>query len=238
MDLADCTGELVVSQRDVQRAREIRMAIRTRKEGQDGVVHDALARATVGVFTVSADGTIAMWNAAAMSIMGFSAQEAAGELSCRLFVGADGGDRLCYRGCHGMAPVRIAKTVHNFDVHTRTKAGRPVWLNVHALGVPGVNGRDWLKVHLFRDVTRIKSLVRLLEERLLGPSSPGAADSLTRREREILELLTSGFNTRAVAERLRVSPATVRNHVQKILDKLGVHSRLEAVAYARSNRLI
>jgi DNA-binding NarL/FixJ family response regulator len=35
-----------------------------------------------------------------------------------------------------------------------------------------------------------------------------------------------------------VSPATVRNHVQKILDKLGVHSRLEAVAYARTNRLI
>jgi DNA-binding NarL/FixJ family response regulator len=35
-----------------------------------------------------------------------------------------------------------------------------------------------------------------------------------------------------------VSPATIRNHVQNILGKLGVHSRLEAVAYATRNRLI
>jgi DNA-binding NarL/FixJ family response regulator len=37
---------------------------------------------------------------------------------------------------------------------------------------------------------------------------------------------------------LRVSRATVRNHVQNILDKLGVHSRLEAVAYATRPRLV
>ena len=213
------------------------MAIRTRKGVEDRVVRDALARATDGVFTASADGTIALWNRAAMSIMGFSAQEAVGGLSCRLFVGADGGDGLCYRGCHGIAPVRIAKIVRSFDVHTRTKAGQPVWLNVDALAVPGVNGQGLLMVHLFRDVTSMKTLLRLLEERLLGPTPPGEAGSLTRREREILRLLTAGFNTRAVAERLRLSPATVRNHVQMILDKLGVHSRLEAVAYAHSNRL-
>ena len=179
-----------------------------------------------------------MWNPAATRIMGFSAPEAAGELSCRLFVGADGSHRLCYRGCHGMAPVTIAKMVHSFDVHARTKAGRPVWLNVDALAVPGANGRDSLVIHLFRDVTRTKSVLRLVEERLLGPTPRSEATSLTRRERETLRLLTSGLNTKAVAERLHVSSATVRNHVQKILDKLGVHSRLEAVAYAHSNRLI
>ena len=41
-----------------------------------------------------------------------------------------------------------------------------------------------------------------------------------------------GASTRAMAERLHVSPATVRNHVQHILEKLGVHSRLEAAASA------
>lgn len=229
--------ELDVVRDDVYSAREDRLAIRTRKGVEDRVVRDALARATDGVFTASADGTIALWNPAAMSIMGFSAPEAVGELSCRLFVGAAGGDGLCYRGCHGIAPVRIAKIVRSFNVHTRTKAGRPVWLNVDALAVPSVSRRGWLVIHLFRDVTRMKALLRLLEERLLGPIPRGEAGSLTRREREILRLLTSGLNTRAVAERLHVSPATVRNHVQKVLDKLGVHSRLEAVAYAHSNRL-
>jgi two-component system NarL family response regulator len=41
-----------------------------------------------------------------------------------------------------------------------------------------------------------------------------------------------------MAERLHVSPSTVRNHVQNILEKLGAHSRLEAVAYATRQRLL
>jgi DNA-binding NarL/FixJ family response regulator len=44
--------------------------------------------------------------------------------------------------------------------------------------------------------------------------------------------VAGGANTRAVAAHLYVSPATVRNHVQNILVKLDVHSRLEAAAYA------
>jgi two-component system, NarL family, nitrate/nitrite response regulator NarL len=57
---------------------------------------------------------------------------------------------------------------------------------------------------------------------------------LTRRELDILRLLAAG----AMAERLHVSPATVRNHVQHILEKLGVHSRLEAAAFATRYRLL
>jgi len=50
--------------------------------------------------------------------------------------------------------------------------------------------------------------------------------------------MVEGLNTAMAAERLHVSPATVRNHVQNILGKLGAHSRLEAVAQARQHRLI
>jgi DNA-binding NarL/FixJ family response regulator len=50
--------------------------------------------------------------------------------------------------------------------------------------------------------------------------------------------MTQGLNTAATATRLAVSRATVRNHVQNIFGKLGVHSRLEAVAYARRHRLL
>jgi DNA-binding CsgD family transcriptional regulator len=56
----------------------------------------------------------------------------------------------------------------------------------------------------------------------------GNLDSLSPREQEILRLLALGRSTRAVAEVLFISTATVRNHVQRILKKLGVHSRLEA----------
>ena len=48
----------------------------------------------------------------------------------------------------------------------------------------------------------------------------------------MLELLVEGAATATIAERLVVSPHTVRNHVQRILVKLEVHSKLEAVAVA------
>lgn len=54
--------------------------------------------------------------------------------------------------------------------------------------------------------------------------------NLTQREWQCLGMMTHGLNTRAMAERLTVTDATVRTHVQSVLAKLGVNSRLEAVA--------
>lgn len=56
--------------------------------------------------------------------------------------------------------------------------------------------------------------------------------TLSEREREILGLLTTGLRNDAIARRLGISPQTVQTHVRNILSKLGVHSKLEAVAFA------
>jgi two-component system, NarL family, nitrate/nitrite response regulator NarL len=58
------------------------------------------------------------------------------------------------------------------------------------------------------------------------------AASLTRREREVIALLAEGATGAEMAARLSLSPHTVRTHVQNVLSKLQVHSRVEAVAYA------
>lgn len=63
-------------------------------------------------------------------------------------------------------------------------------------------------------------------------------DQLSRREREVLSLLVQGANGSAVAERLGISRNTVRTHVQSILTKLQVHSRLEAAAFAVRHGLV
>lgn len=55
---------------------------------------------------------------------------------------------------------------------------------------------------------------------------------LTRREKEVLELLVDGCDHEAVADILTISPQTARTHIQNIIGKLGVHSRLEAAALA------
>jgi DNA-binding NarL/FixJ family response regulator len=54
---------------------------------------------------------------------------------------------------------------------------------------------------------------------------------LTKREREVLSLLAEGGDNDSIAQRLVISPETARTHVQNVLGKLGVHSRLEAAAF-------
>ena len=64
------------------------------------------------------------------------------------------------------------------------------------------------------------------------------ADQLTTREVEVLQLLAEGATSAQIAEKLDVSPNTVRTHVQGILSKLQVHSRLEAAAFAVRHGLV
>ncbi len=65
------------------------------------------------------------------------------------------------------------------------------------------------------------------------PEGSGKATvRLTRRELEILQLLARGLSNEVISQQLYISPTTTRNHIQNILGKLGVHSKLEAVAHA------
>ena len=71
-----------------------------------------------------------------------------------------------------------------------------------------------------------------------GDSMAALIASLTAREREILALLTEGMSGEHIAEALGISQNTVRTHVQSILTKLQVHSRLEAAAFAVQHGLV
>ena len=208
----------------------------------EGMLDQALAGSGDGVFVIGADGRIVLWNRSAERILGYTEREVIGRQCCDVFVGRDDDrNRLCYQGCHVMTLVKMGEPIQTFDMHTRTKAGTPVWINVSILVVPTSGTVGTLTIHLFRDVTATKELLTLVPERLSPPASDvGAAVAgvLTRRELELLRLMTLGLNTVAAAERLHVSPATIRNHVQNIFGKLGVHSRLEAVAYANKHRLL
>ena len=68
-----------------------------------------------------------------------------------------------------------------------------------------------------------------------GPSGTDEPDrfGLTRREREVIELVAEGLSNRQIAERLFISENTVRNHVHKILEKLALKSRRQAVVVAK-----
>lgn len=72
-----------------------------------------------------------------------------------------------------------------------------------------------------------------LDERIGGVAQQVA---LTAAERNVLGLVAEGLDNHAIAERLRKSEKTVRNQVSTIFDKLGVHTRAEAIVKAHRQR--
>jgi DNA-binding NarL/FixJ family response regulator len=64
------------------------------------------------------------------------------------------------------------------------------------------------------------------------------APRLTDREMEVLRLVAKGMNNRDIAKQLFISENTVKNHVRNILEKLQLHSRMEAVVYAVREKLL
>jgi two-component system, NarL family, response regulator LiaR len=70
------------------------------------------------------------------------------------------------------------------------------------------------------------------------PSVDLRVRTLSGREREILGLLANGWSNRRIAEECYLSLNTVRTHVQNVLVKLGVHSKLEAVAFALEHQVV
>lgn len=80
-------------------------------------------------------------------------------------------------------------------------------------------------------LTEFNNLARKAEQKAMAPR-------LTERELEVLKLVALGQSNREVAERLYISENTAKNHVRNILEKLHLHSRVEAALYAVREKLL
>lgn len=81
-------------------------------------------------------------------------------------------------------------------------------------------------------------LARLIRRRREQDEALRRLSRLTRREQEVLRLLAQGADNDGIAQALVISPQTARTHVQNVLGKLGVHSRLEAAAFVTGSGLL
>jgi DNA-binding NarL/FixJ family response regulator len=82
-------------------------------------------------------------------------------------------------------------------------------------------------------LSEFNSLIKKAEEKQQFP-----APRLTDRELEVLKLVAQGMSNREIATELYISENTVKNHVRNILEKLHLHSRMEAVVYAVREKLL
>lgn len=218
-----------------------------------------LQRTTDGAMLMNEEGIVILWNKAAERILGFRAPEVIGRPCQEVIRGETlAGHPFCSSSCVVGHRLGCGRGVRNFDIQTRTKGGKVIWLNVSSLPVPSRKPDRFLAAHLFRDITARKKVLGLTEELYAAVAPPrgrdyAASEPLSRwaterradtvpeipallplgeREREILRGLAAGKSGKDIADLLCISPVTVRNHIQHILEKLGAHSRLQALAIA------
>ncbi|WP_240917534.1 response regulator transcription factor [Phycicoccus sp. HDW14] len=126
------------------------------------------------------------------------------------------------------------------DLFQAIKAGASGYL---LKDLPGEEVADAIRrVHDGQAIIPPGMAATLLQEfsRLSQDVAPGAPTEshLTDREVEVLRLVARGMVNREIAESLGIAENTVKNHVRSILEKLHLHSRVEAAVYAHQQRLV
>lgn len=170
------------------------------------------------LFTVDPSLRVLSWNEGAERLTGIGAGDAVGNRCWELLGGLGARDDVvCHARC---SPGRLALEgfpVPGHELLVRTAAGERA--HVHVSTVALSDGR------LLHVLTR-------------KPSRQPRTVSLTRRQRQVLELMADGLTAKAISTRLRVAETTVRTYIRAILRELGAHSQLEAVARARRRGLL
>ncbi len=122
---------------------------------------------------------------------------------------------------------------HAIQTRMRGEAGT-VWLLEVDRGGRNFTERDTLLVDALRPTLMVyesrRALVEMVEVLRRTPAHSETGAPLTRREREVLDLVASGATNAVIAERLWISPGTVKKHLEHIFAKLDVGSRTAAVA--------
>lgn len=192
------------------------------------------------VFAVDRAGVIVLWNQAAENTFGYPATTALGQRCWKLLCGYDIYDnQYCCKRCGVRDMALRHKLVNSFKVNYRTAFEERKRFEISCLTVFDDPGKELL-LHLCRpeQQSQTESGSLTLSETSSETTTDKQYDALSRRELEALVLLANGMNSHEIATAMSISIPTVRNHIQHMLHKLKVHSRLEAVVVARQLNLI
>lgn len=205
----------------------------------------ALELSPDAVFVTDRSNRIVFWNAASAALLGFDADEAVGRDCDELLRGCDlFGNRYCSENCPIMQIANRGEVVHKFSMSIRTKKGDSVTADATILQLRSGRADDYWLAHIVQaaQVSESPAADEAGPPRPLHLVARESADArvrkLTTREVEVLGMLAAGRTTPEIAERLHISQLTARSHIQNILEKLEVHSKAEAVAFAFQKNLI
>jgi PAS domain S-box-containing protein len=196
------------------------------------------------------EGIIA-WNEDAQRLLGYRNCDVLGRPCHQVLAGRDVfGNEFCSESCALVRMAQNREAIARFEIRYRHKSGREVPVGVSIVVVPNGSPSQVDIIHVLESRRLEPPMDRRgsgRDSHFLGRDRRGRESSasrgastvhLTPREIEVLRLMAEGLGTRAIAGQLNISVATTRNHIQNILTRLEVHSRLEAVSVARRCYLI
>jgi DNA-binding CsgD family transcriptional regulator len=213
---------------------------------------EVLAAGHPPAFAIDSRERIVFWNSGAAALLDKRAEDVMGKHCFDVMCGRDvWGNRFCSPTCPLVTMARQDEPVSAFEVRT-TKGfngvARPVTLNVTLIRIPGPRPDLFTLVHILQEIDEEARVARALESHgedapktapakgvAAAPAEASTPSVLTPREREILQWMAAGLQNKEIAQKLSLSLATVRNHIHNTLEKLGVHSKLEAVSLAFRN---
>jgi DNA-binding CsgD family transcriptional regulator len=205
---------------------------------------DRIARSGEAVFAIDGADRIILWNKPCEALLGLPARRVLGKPCYEVMCGRDANDNVyCHRNCAVAHQARQKKDdpVNRFSLTVRAGGGgNPKRVSSSLFAIPSYHPALTTVVHVLRAETAAPPTPAEPGPEPLTPIKTGEGETvaLTPREKEILRCLAQGMTTGAVAKTLAIAAVTVRNHVQKILQKLDVHSKLQAVVLAHRNKLI
>lgn len=216
---------------------------------QSTEVLDVLAQSDTPALATDIGGHIVFWNRAAERLLGRPTNQVLGRRCYDVLGGKDVfGNRFCHENCSVISMSRKGEPVQGFEIVTGSSPKQEQALNVSIVKIPGSRSELMTLVHILQPIDRAGRLTRALERlgaqkagssaetwepvATSGPVSLPKAPPLTEREKEILRWVAAGLQNKEIAQKLGISLATVRNHIHNILEKLDVHSKLEAVSLA------
>lgn len=209
---------------------------------------EIVRRAAGPAIGTDAANRVVAWNRAARQLLGFeSEQKALGRAIHEFLQTRDAfGNALPESGAPFFEMVSQGEPVNSFEVSARKASGERVWVTVSVVVILGPRAEQHEIVYLMRPVLRRRradeAIERLLADQADGKRGAGSrtdgGPELTRRQLEVLRLVADGLDNREIAKTLGVSVNTVRSHMQGLLETLGVHSQVEAVAKAFRRNLL
>ena len=186
-----------------------------------------------GVMGIDAQQRIILWNGIAEALLGYQANQVLGQHCYEVFMATDDcGTLACCESCAQITQARKLHWTTHQTLTCRTKSGQPIRLQVLSFCLLSPEQKLSSLIHVFWDAAESRQLSDPVAKPPPSPPAHSPVMFLSRQERNVLGCLAAGLDTKTIASMLFISPTTARNHIQSILHKLDVHSRLQAVALA------